>query len=179
MPSSLLSQRYAAALADAVPANESAAFVSFLETLLKTLEEHPSLRPALVNPAYPVHQRGEAIKAVAARLPAPASFENFLNLLVENNRLDALPSILQETLKRKTLELRGAGATVFTAAPANAQEQESLSRQARQLIPEVQDIRFAVDSRLLGGFQVQHGSKLYDYSVHGRLERLRRHVLAG
>jgi len=104
--------------------------------------------------------------------------ENFLTLLVRKRR-----ETLFQTIARQMHELRdtGTGTSVATIATPKALEPSELADLARRLSRVykraiVPAPKVAPD--LLGGLILQVGDRYVDGSVSGKLEELRRHLLA-
>jgi F-type H+-transporting ATPase subunit delta len=104
--------------------------------------------------------------------PADASFASFVELLADNQRLEALPEIaaLFEQHKReaeKVLQVR-----VRTAAPIDAGETEKLKDALKRRFGRDIELEQSVDPSVLGGAVIDAGDIVIDGSVRGRLHQL-------
>jgi F-type H+-transporting ATPase subunit delta len=102
----------------------------------------------------------------------PATGTNFLKLLVEKQRLAALPDIVArfETLKAEaenTLD-----ATLTTATPVSAEQQARIEDSLKKRFG--RQIRLSVqqDAQLIGGARLQVGDRVIDGSVRTGLDKL-------
>jgi F-type H+-transporting ATPase subunit delta len=72
-----------------------------------------------------------------------------------------------------------ARAKVSSALGLSDEQRSKLSQDLRRITGKEVHCEFAVDPSLLGGVSVQIGSKVYDGSVKGQLEAMRRQLSAG
>jgi F-type H+-transporting ATPase subunit delta len=104
--------------------------------------------------------------------PIDSPFANFVKLLAENHRLQALPEIaaLYEQQKReaeKVLQVR-----VRTAAPIDAGEAAKLKDALKRRFGRDIELEQSVDPSVLGGAVIDAGDVVIDGSVRGRLHQL-------
>jgi len=67
---------------------------------------------------------------------------------------------------------------VSSASDLSKAERESVAARFRELTGKQVEIKFRVDSELLGGVLAQIGSTVYDGSVRGNLARIREQLTA-
>jgi F-type H+-transporting ATPase subunit delta len=104
--------------------------------------------------------------------------ENFLILLVRKRR-----EALFQTIARQMHELRDADtgtsvATIATPRPLEPSELADLARRLSHVYKRTIVPAAKVEPELLGGLVLQVGDRYVDGSVSGKLEELRRHLLA-
>ncbi len=115
-----------------------------------------------------------AALAQAFALPdAPCeSVRRLVRLLIENRRLTLLPEIARAFTELKDEVENRVQATITSAQPLAPEEIERLrAALARRTGCDVV-VRAEVDPALLAGVIVQHGDKVFDGSVRGRLAAL-------
>jgi F-type H+-transporting ATPase subunit delta len=118
-----------------------------------------------------------ATQLLGKRLSKPAI--NLVRVLVRRGNLDLLGPIAAD-YQRLLNEKRGVVAAVVTSAlPLTRGEDEAIRKRVAQLTGTTVDVQTAVDPALIGGLTVRIGDRLIDASVRGRLERLRKQLLAG
>ena len=89
-----LASRYARALLSAVPDPLVQEQIdTFLAALAKTLGESATLRTVMLDPAVPRAKRKQILASLVATQRLPRTLDNFLAILVDNNRMVAIPSI--------------------------------------------------------------------------------------
>jgi len=99
-------------------------------------------------------------------------FADFVNLLAENHRLQALPEIaaLYEQQKReaeKVLQVR-----LRTATPIDANETAKIREALKRRFGRDIELEQTVDPSVLGGAVIDAGDVVIDGSVRGRLHQL-------
>lgn len=134
---------------------------------LRTLLEHPGIAPEVKKNVLAALFEGKVTDAVY----------NVLRLLVDRKREDILPHLLNDYVKIAD-EARGqATAVVSTPFPLTAEESQEIAAQFGKLTGKTIRVENVIDSSLLGGLQVRIGDKLYDGSLSGKLNRLRKSLI--
>lgn len=134
----------------------------------------PDLHRALLNPAVQ-HSRK---RAVIARLGEPMELSpvirNFLFVIVDHRRVAILPEVA-ESLEEIFDEHFGFARADISASRTLAPDQASaLEEQLGRMSGKKIRPRYSVDESLLGGAVARIGSTVYDGSVRGYFEQLRR-----
>ncbi|HUQ91352.1 MAG TPA: ATP synthase F1 subunit delta [Bryobacteraceae bacterium] len=175
--------RYANALAGAVIDSkgslEPAAAVEQLRSLENAIESSHELRNALISPAIEFTRK----KAIAGRLCDIIGMNrlvrNFVFIVVRNRRAGLLPQI-REAFERQMDERVGVvRAEVASAFELTPPSREGLEAQLSRFTGKRVRAHYTVDGSLVGGVVARIGSTVYDGSVRGRLETLRRKLSAG
>ncbi|BCX88412.1 F-type H+-transporting ATPase subunit delta [Methylomarinovum tepidoasis] len=101
-----------------------------------------------------------------------AEGQNFVKLLVHNDRITLAPQI-HELFERYRAEHEGiVDVEVRTAYPLEAEDQAKLTRALEKALGRKIRLQLAEDRDLIGGVVIRAGDKVIDGSVRGRLERL-------
>jgi F-type H+-transporting ATPase subunit delta len=131
---------------------------------------------ALTSPAVPVGEKLNVLQAEAPGLQPQTM--NLIKLLLHRERLGMLPQIAaayHELLNRQRgIEV----AHVVTAIPLDAQTRSQLVARLTAYSGKQIELEETVDPSILGGVIVRLGDTLLDGSVRGRLEALRRRLVA-
>jgi len=102
----------------------------------------------------------------------PEGGVNFINLLVQNDRLESLTDISQQytdlVAKAKAL----VNAEVITAKPLNEDQKSSLAAALEQRLGLKVELEETVDADLVGGAIIKAGDLVIDGSAKGRIEKL-------
>jgi F-type H+-transporting ATPase subunit delta len=174
--------RYARALADLVLAPSSRvepqSVSAQLEQFERALSTSAELRQVLLSPAVPAARKRDLVSRLAAQLGASPLVRNFLCVVIGHRRVKLLPEILrafQEVLDERSGIVR---ADVFSARDLDTDERASLAAQLARLTRGKVECRFALDPALMGGAVARIGSTVYDGSLRGQLESLRRKLAA-
>ncbi len=97
----------------------------------------------------------------------------FFNLLIENKRLNILEDIAR-SFHRLLKEAKGElEAEVISAQALHDKEFKAINDNLESSMGKKVNLAKKVDERLIGGFIVKVGSKMFDQSIAGRLERLK------
>lgn len=100
-------------------------------------------------------------------------FINFLKIIGENNRLNAIPEIAEsyQTLLAEDENLIHVKASSAVKLTPEYQE-EIIKKLSKKLNASIQ-LECVVDPNLLGGMVIKIGDDIFDGSVRGKLDRLR------
>ncbi len=102
--------------------------------------------------------------------------DRFFQLVIKKGREDVLPEICDEFLYQYK-EYKGISAVTIVSATAMddaAKEQVKQKLLASNETHANVDLNFEVDEKLIGGFKIKLGDRLYDASVAHKLELLRK-----
>lgn len=127
----------------------------------------------------PVESAEKKRGVLAQLLPGIApDVQRFLGILAHRDRLDLVPEVTA-VFERLLNEHRGIAVAQVTTAVALDDRQKAViaSKLARRLGKTV-TLETRVDASILGGVVAQIGDDVIDGSVRGRLERLRRRLIA-
>jgi F-type H+-transporting ATPase subunit delta len=170
---------WARALFLAAPDRESrAAYASALEGLRLAVEAEPRLHACLADPSVAKSAKSSLISAaLGAGEPGAAVFGRFCGLIVDKGRTFLLPQIA-----RSYGEMRDAdeGIARLEVEAARAMAQAALDRVAAAWTAysgaKATEAMVRLNPALIAGYRLRAGSLRIDYSIAGRLERLRREL---
>jgi F-type H+-transporting ATPase subunit delta len=175
-----VANRYARALADVVlnpgAGLDSADALAQLRDFAAALKESAELRNVLLSPAVSIRRKHAVVSRLAEPLALHRVIRNFLFVSVDHGRVASideiaagLEAILDERLGRARAEVRSA--TILNQSDRDTVSAELARKTGKEVVCE-----FEVDPALLGGISVRIGSTVYDGSVRGQLEALRRRL---
>ncbi|GAC1336515.1 MAG: ATP synthase F1 subunit delta [Myxococcales bacterium] len=144
-----------------------------LRDLAASLETSPDTRAALLNPGFSSAQRQKAVDALAQQLKLEPGIVNFLRLLLDRQRIAALPAIARafgELLDQRIGRVR---ATVTSAQPLGEGELATVRDALSKAVQKSIILEAKTDPALLGGVVAQVGGTVFDGSVRTQLNRLR------
>ncbi|HEY2109918.1 MAG TPA: ATP synthase F1 subunit delta [Candidatus Acidoferrales bacterium] len=171
---SVLTQRYAAALADVAAERKIGDVVRRdLDAFAEAFSSVADLRNALESPALNAEVKRQVIEKLAAAMKLDVSVRNFIFLLVDHRRTELLPEIQQAFREELNARLGIAEAEVTSARELSAGEKKELTSVLEQRTGKKVEARFQIDGALLAGAVVRLGSTIYDGSVRDQLKRLR------
>ena len=150
-----------------------------MHTLEDSFVAEPSLQQAVANPFIPAPDKRKLLISAAGATDKDEVYVRFIQLLVENNRLDAARDIALAYMKIYRSEHRIYLVTVTSAAPMGAAEEDRLKALIeRHLDGGTMEYHHRVDPELIGGFTVTVNNEKLDASVADELKQLRIKLLS-
>lgn len=169
-----IANRYARALADVLGADgDFAAMSKDLLDFAAVWHESADLRQALISPTVPLEQKRSVLDIVVQRLGISVTAGNFLRVLLANYRMSLLEEVLEAFQKVVNDRLGIVEVQVLYAQELTPNEQKALRDKFVEITGKKVEMKFSRDEKLLGGIQARVGSKIYDGSAQGYLDRLR------
>jgi F-type H+-transporting ATPase subunit delta len=144
--------------------------LSDFETFFQNNED---FRQVIVNPVFALEDRRKVLQVVLDKSNFSGVVKNFLNLLLDKNRIGAIEAI-KAYYSRLTDEVSGiARAEIVTARPLKEETLGKIERSlegltSKKIKPEVRE-----DKDLIGGIVVKIGDLVLDGSVRAQLEGLK------
>ncbi|MGI9134069.1 MAG: F0F1 ATP synthase subunit delta [Rhodoferax sp.] len=165
-----IARPYAEALFKASVADLAAAAVWVDE--LGAVAANAQLLQFADNPKVTVDQVFDLISSIA-KSASSESARNFLRIVIENGRLNALPEIAAQFRALKNAQGGSSDAVVYSAFPVDANALAEVAamlekRFGRKLNPSV-----VLQPELIGGIRVVVGDEVLDTSVKARLEQMK------
>lgn len=174
-----VSRRYAVALADVLGERGEAGSVNKeLHAWEEMIMSSSELREVLANPTVPYEQKRGVLNELIKRTGVSQTTANFLQVLLKNQRLLALPQINAKL--GEVLDERGGAvaAHVTTAKPINEDTKRLLADKLSRRTGKSVRLDFSIDDSLIGGIVTRVGSTIYDGSIKTQLKEMEK-VLGG
>ena len=177
---SAVANRYARALVDVVLAPGSTLkpedAVAQLRAAGQMVAQSAELRTALLTPAIPTSRKRAVMGKLLQETGAAPIIRNFVYVVIDHRRIAMLDE-MREAFEVALDERMGfARAEVVSAATLDEQRSARLESELSRLTGKRMRLRFAVDPELLGGVTARIGSTLYDGSLRGQLQQMRREL---
>ena len=175
-----VSSRYARALAEVIAKAklDPTAAVSQLHAIAEAFQASLQLREVWESPAIPSNQKLKVLDALAAKAGVTArQLRNFVAVLIDQDRIALLPEIAVQV--ERELNARGGriDADIVSARELTQDQKTALLAEIARVTGKIVLPRYATDQSLIGGVKVRVGSTIYDGSVRGQLERMRRQLI--
>jgi len=171
-----LAEVYAEALDGLVARGGEAARVpEELEAFREALAAEPRLRVFLATPAIPDEAKKKLLRK--ALLPASLETANFLQLLIDHRRLDLLDAICRALWHRRREREGRIEATAWVAHEATEALKRRIARAVERRYGKRVALSVEVHPSILGGILLRVGDEVFDGTLRGRLERVRRMLL--
>ena len=177
---SVVASRYASALVDVVTAAgtgdspEGSKVAAQLLDVEAAVQASPQLRGILLNPAVSRARKRAVIGRIGEAIGISRQVRNFLFVAADRGRIGQLSEIREafETLLDQRLGFMQAHIT--SAKTLDDAQRQRLEAQLARISGKSIRPFYAVDPALVGGVIARVGSTVYDGSVRGQLEALRR-----
>jgi F-type H+-transporting ATPase subunit delta len=145
-----------------------------LDQLADELERNRELQVFFFSPYFSSAEKKDGIKKVVEG--ADEYFARFLELLAERHRLPVLFRIRREFDQLWAEENKRLPVTITSAVELDENTVKEIGRKIEEQTGQTVDLTAVVDPDLLGGLKMQVGNQIFDSTVRGRLEKLRREV---
>lgn len=178
MSEAIAARRYAEALFQL--ANEKDMIDQLLEELSVVREvfsKHEQLHTFLKHPRVNSAKKKQLLDEVFQNMHK--YIINILKLLVERERTEITPSIIDHYFQMVNDAKGIAEAKVFSVRKLTADEKDALSNSfAKRFNKKAIEIKNIIDPSIIGGLKILVGNTLYDGSVSGKLQRIERNIVA-
>lgn len=174
MPAGSLARRYAKAIFDIGTSTGSLDQIGAnLKSLAAAMKESPELQSSLSNPAIRRADRRKVVDALLTRTLATQHTKNLVYLLLDGERLFALPDISREV--NAMIEAKGGriSAEITSAKPLDPSQLSQITAALEKLSGKKVDVIRKEDANLLGGVVAKVGDKVYDGSLRTQLRAIR------
>ena len=154
----------------------ASAALAELKRFLAAMEAVPRITTMAQSPSVPQAVKQSAVAEIANSLELGRSARSLLDLMVENYRLVSLGAIveaIEELLNRRLGRVKATVTAAEEVAPAQREQLQSVLASA---LGRTVELEAKVAPELLGGFVAQVGSRRYDGSLRGQLERMSRQL---
>ena len=141
-----------------------------------TLHSSRELREFLLNPSLAHEDKLRVLDAIGGRVGVNKTVRNFLAVLMQHERMDALDEITAEYQTMADEANGTAEVEIVSAKPLDDQERGLLQGKAGELAGSNVRVTWSQDAALLGGAVIRLGSRVYDGSVRGQLQQMKQHL---
>lgn len=169
-----LARRYAKAIMDLAIAKGAVDKVGIdLRALATAYKAQPELAQVLANGAFPKAQRKAVLDAVLVRIGAHELVKTTLALLLDKERLAAVPDIAREVDAMIEARAGKVAAQVTSAVELTPMQLAQVTATLERLSGKKVVITRTVDPALLGGIVAKVGDVVYDGSARTQIRTLR------
>ena len=164
---------YAKAFLDTASTTERAvAARAELERFAKTARSFPEIKRMAANPAVPRRVKEDVLRQICDRLEIGPLTRSLLDLLTRNYRLSQLDSVLDAVDRMLDRRLGVMRAQVRTAHPLTGEQEGRLRAVLEGKLESAVKLELGLDPGLIAGFVARIGSRRYDASLNGQIDRL-------
>lgn len=141
--------------------------------------DNKELQDVLENPSIAMSKRKAIVEALIKRLHPSQTVRNFVLLLMDRNRITALPSICREYQMLADAHAGRMRATVTSAQKLDLAMVSRLKAALEKKTGKKIILEQTTDPDLIGGVVTQLGSTVFDGSIRTSLEQMRQNLLQG
>ena len=171
---------YARAFTDVVIGDklDPARSLAEVKQISALVRDNKTLREVWEAPSIPAEQKRALLDAIVKRAGISRSVRNFIAVIMDKGRMKFLGDIVDQFAQDLNQALGFADAEITTARELNPKERTGLERDLAQVTGKKIKARYAEDRKILGGVIARVGSTVFDGSVKGQLERIRRQLVS-
>jgi F-type H+-transporting ATPase subunit delta len=133
---------------------------------------NPQLQQFAGNPNASAAQVFELLSSVA-KVNLPAQGKNFLETIIDNGRVNALPEIADQFRALKNAQGGTADATVYSAFAIDGAALADVSSLLEKRFGRKLNVTVELEPALIGGIRVVVGDEVLDTSVKARLDQMK------
>ena len=177
---SAVASRYARAFADVVMAPGSSLLpadaIAQLRAFESVMESSADLRHALASPAVRASQKRAIVSRFSEELGLSRLTRNLLFVLIDHRRITLLSHVREAFESESDQRLGFLRAEIISAEALDPQQTAALEAGLTEMTGKQIRARFQVDPSLIGGVLARMGSTVYDGSIRGQLDKMRRQI---
>lgn len=174
---SVAANRYARALLDVLYPEKAEAGFEQLRSFGSLMAEQPDARRLFENPTVSGERRKNLLKEISGALGFERRVANFLEILIDRNRLELLEEITDAYQKFLDEKVGIVRAFITAAHPLDSAQRGELASKLERATGKQVRMEVAVDPSLIGGAIARVGSTIYDGSVRQQLQAFRHRLL--
>ncbi len=175
-----IANRYAKALADVImERGQTLTVADEVKAFTQVVEENSELRDVFASPVIALDRKKAVLNEVLARMQFKPTTNNFLKLLLNNQRLHQIDVVRTSLMKELDERAGVVSADVTTARTLTTTEQENLLNQLQTATGKQVRIHFKIDPEIIGGVVTRVGSLIYDGSIKNQLALMKQQLAKG
>jgi F-type H+-transporting ATPase subunit delta len=177
---SVIPRRYAKALFDLATQDQILDQTrTSLEELTEALTRHSDLSDICLNPMFSREEHRQVMEKIMGRMSCSQLVTRFVNLLVIKHRLVYLPEIARHFAE--LVDEKQGRERVRIQSPKEMSDEDQAKLKAKLQETLGREVALSVQYKpdLIAGIAIQVGSQVFDGSVRGRLDELRKTLLIG
>jgi F-type H+-transporting ATPase subunit delta len=143
-----------------------------LERFVEAARRFPEIARMASNPGVPRAVKEDILRQITDRLEIGPLTHSLLELMMKNYRLGQVEAVLDAVDRILDRRLGVVRADVKTAHPLTADQESRLRGVLEKMLDQRVKLELGLDPSLLAGFVARIGSRRYDASLDGQIDRL-------
>lgn len=177
LPALIIAKRYALALLEgALPASHMQ-IIEELKFFQKIVEDDPALQKLIPNEYIESNIKQQVITMIFADSKFLPEVERFITLLLNNNRLNLVPAVIEYMQSEMNVLHNIMPLTLFSAAILSKKKVEEMRLKLCDYFKKDIILEYLHEPKLLGGIKIEGSSLYFDASVENLLNKLQRELL--
>ncbi len=174
---SVAANRYAKALVEVLYPAKAEAGLEQLRRFSVLLGEQRDARRMFENPTVSAERRKALMGKICGALGFDRPVQNFLDILIDRNRLSLLDEIIEAYQKLLDEKMGIVRAFVTAAHPLDAAQRGDIASKLERVTGKQIRMEVAIDPSLIGGVVARVGSTVYDGSVRQQLASFKNRLI--
>ena len=174
MIKNIIARRYSSALIELIKEEDLPQLEKEIIALQTILGDEPEIEEFLVSPIVVNENKKEIVALLVKELEATEIIHNFLNVLVEKERIFFISDILKEIIRQTHQKLGIFDFELVTAHEVNEKTIENIKKFVSKYVAGKVLFKHKIDPRVRGGFFAYNDDLAINASVRNNLEALRR-----
>ena len=174
-----VARRYALALFKLVRPEDVDTALSGLDSLNQSIKGSNQLKHVLASPVFTLEAKAAVLTACCQKVACPPGVDRFCAQLLKKNRVKILPEIVESFHQLIDEDRRKQPVSLLSATDLGKDTQLQIQTTLQSVLKRDVALSYSTDPSLFSGIQIRIGSKVYDSSVKGRLEKMRAQLVKG
>ena len=141
--------------------------------VFNTLQSSKELRAILKSPIIKLNDKKSLLQKIFDK-KISSQLQNFIDFVVEKNRVEILTEIFQEFLNLVDKKNNLARARITTAIELNEQQKQNMENELQSKTGRKISADYKINENIIGGFIVNINDVVYDASVKHQMNLLRK-----
>lgn len=177
MTSSIVASRYSKALFELGSSKEQRLeYLNTLKQLASFLNKENKIMNFFISPQIAFEQKKTVLEKTLAGF-FDENFLSFFSFLLEKGRFSCLPEIIKKYEEKVKEESGIVDGHLVTATPIESKLLNELKTKLQEIYKKQIILTEETDPQLIGGGILYLGNQLLDFSIKGKLERLKDNLL--
>ncbi|MDX1918279.1 MAG: ATP synthase F1 subunit delta [Candidatus Caenarcaniphilales bacterium] len=170
---------YAKALFELIENDQelSIACSRLLADIADSLNDSSDLRLFVADPIFPTKLKIDTLQKLFPDLGEHVLVLNTIKLIADHRKLYLLSEFARHFLELVDSKSGDVKVSLSAASHPTEEEKQITHRLIEDLIQEKVRLHYEVDPQILAGYILQTKNFIYDYSLRGQINRMRRHLL--
>jgi len=170
----IIARRYASALLELIKKDDMQNFEKEIIALQTILQDEPEIEKFLVSPIVEDGHKTEIIGLLVKEFDASEVLHNFLNVLVNKERIFFIADILKELVSRIHKKLGIFDFELKTAHDLDEETSENIKKFISKYVDGKIIFKHSIDQHVRGGFLAYNDELAVNASVRNNLDALKR-----